>query len=446
MPPCPISRRLLALIAVLFPIAWGASSALALYNTGVGATVYVVSPWPENSTPLAGACEGGSILVVASNRSGFKYDTLIYDARGPRWLVLKGFQAQAACIEGSRVAVAGSYLGLPALAIADLGAGNGGVARIYSVPRVRYASFSVIDCSGGSIAAAGLAPEGVLVLLIKGGLGRALLLSYSSPLEALRIIGGSIYIVTPTALLEIRGAKAYTIDFGDALPNSTVEEVTVGPQGLPWVVGMTGIPGEGYWGLIAPLEGGLGIALRSRGHAGLALDAYWDGYRWLVYYRPGTFWDSIVEITPIGGSGVELLWSGSHEVLVTRFTPPGVAIVVTEAHLNNATSLVLSCINSLQTAHYWVDDRPVMHIAPIPVPERIETFSVHVRRPPMHSLVEEAIGGANETLVKLETLGAGPAPLRATARGEEGLLAATYISLSLVFASLAWRGFGECRV
>ncbi|MEB3852009.1 MAG: hypothetical protein LRS49_05490 [Desulfurococcales archaeon] len=438
---CPRAATAAVLVA-LFTLSWAAASIAALEPLRPGHQVYVLR---VSGFRLAGAfCTLAGPVYVGSPPGSGNGSLVLLPYRG---LVVPGFRVSASCASGRLVVLAGSYHGRPALALVDPLAAS---ARLVtpSDPAL-WGRFSTVACSAGRIAAAGLANGRVLVAAgptgeafggsgwVAGTLdvpGRPRFSLASGNTSYVLLYDGSVIAFNGSgaALLEPRAA-------GEA--KLYPRGLTLGPGG-PWLYGRARLSNSS-WGFIAPLAGGEGYLVRSKTHGGAVLAASWVGGRWLLYYRPGSYWDSILESTPAGGfDGVRLLWKGEHSV---ETIAPAQGGFDTGTVVLSGWRVVIACFRGLREASYWLGGEPVAHVTLIPHPESIETSRLRLASP----RVEHA--GLSRVEVELRPLELRPYEGEwqwlgeAEAKWWGPLYAASFAGLGIVFFALALRGFGCAR-
>ncbi|MEB2835979.1 MAG: hypothetical protein GSR80_001187 [Desulfurococcales archaeon] len=441
----PLPYWLLAALIVGFSLAWGLTSAWATIENGPRDSVYVASPWPGSLKPVGGGCLASGVALVGVNESSRLPSTYIYlGASGSgRMLELSSFRGESACLRNGEVVIAGSLDGEASVAVVSLASG---AVEYLTVKGVEGSSFNVVRCARSGFAAAGFSPEGIVVLIDSGGLARAGLVRYLLPVYGVALggpDGATAYVLTTDAIIEYSPANAtWALEVKSGLGNATWHSIAEGPGGT-WLVGTAWLGGVAGAAL-APLSGGRGYLVYSDGHGGLALDAHWEGDRWLLYYRPGTFWDALASLRPgrvplVGGA--MLLWSGSHSVEEALFDREGRALTITlSTSPRGSRYVVVACIGSLTPAHYWLGNESIMHIDRVPEPDSFHVKTISVPRP--HAIIVRAspLGiEAREARALWE-----PAAIRVGAadlRWAGPLWAVTYIALSLVLLAALWRGF-----
>jgi len=428
----PLPGALATIIIVAFSLAWGVSSAYAVLAEKPQDIVYVAEPWPANATLLGGGCMNGSPVLIASQGSLFTFKTLVYT---PNWSVeLEDFNPQAFCVGANFIAVAGSYNETPALAIMR----GPGYALLITLPSSGPASFNTVGCWGSSVMAAGPSIEGIVLLKVdsSGGRTAAWLIRYSAPVLSILERGKSLYLLTASGVV-VFNPNSTAILYDTGAMNSTWERLTEGPGGV-WLIGSLEL-GNTSWAAIAPLEGGRAILLKARGYDGLVIDAAARGLDWLVYYRPGSYWDCLAHIRGSAVDGVKLLWSGPHEVVSVYMDRMGHAVTATLV-TGAREYAVLACIGSVREAHYWLGNESILHASLIPVTEKLVVRSAYTPRPLTSNLTAKGVK-VKEAAITLNSVGHPPHFERASLRWEGPLEALTYIALSIVLAVTLRRSF-----
>ncbi len=434
-------RRLAILfLTAIFAASWSAASAYSILSLAPRHQVYVLEP--AGGLTLRGAsCVLGSPVYVAVPRqsSGWSH-TIIASALGG--YKVNGFRAKASCGAGRYVAIAGSYHGSPAILLAGLL----GPHMALEVEGLVWGSFNTVSCTSGWVTVAGTSSDGLVVAALSPERGlwwSARLPLYDEP-RGTAYYGGRVYVLLASGRVVSVGPEAgpallyEPAGGGSGRVRTQWQGLAAGPGGV-WLYGSARV-GNSTWAALAPLSGGEAILLRSRTHGGRLLAAYWDGSRWTVYYRPGSYWDSILESTASGGfSGARLLWTGEHVVSHVGVSSSGVVETGTVVW-GKRLRVVIACLNGTRDADYWLGSSSVMHVALIPEPERIETSNI--RLPDSSTRIINSTNASIQPItLKVDYSDAiiwGPVAARARWWGP--LYAATWADLGIVFFALVARG------
>jgi hypothetical protein len=425
-----IPKTLAAAIVIAFSLAWGASSAYAVLAERPLGTVYVVEPWPSSESLLGGGCLNGLPVVVASRGSMFEFDALVYT---PNWSVaIEDFNPQAYCVSSKYIVVAGSYNETPALALVR-GPYN---VTILSITGVGSASLNAVRC-GEAVAAAGSSVGGTIILRLAGNNAEAWLVGYPAPVLSVLSHAGEVYVLTASGVI-VLGLNGSARLHTPRLANATWENIVRGAGGV-WLTG--GITyGNASWAVIAPLEGGEALLLRAEGYDGFVLDARSSASRqWIVYYRPGSYWDCLARVSGSTAHGVKLLWTGPHDVVSASIDENGYAVTATLVS-GARRYVVIACIGSVEEAHYWLGDSSVMHASPIPITERLLVSHTPIPPPDTTKLTTRKLA-ITEFRVHASPTASLPIFRKASLKWDGPLVALTYVALSIVMASALWRGF-----
>jgi hypothetical protein len=435
------TRRTTALLVALFTLAWSILAPYSVLTLRPAHEVYAI--WPSANLSMRGAsCLWGGPLYVGVPRNpegpqGF-YTVIATPLTS---VMVEGFRASGLCRGDGYAAVPGSYHGSPALLIV----GPLGPERIIRVSGLVWGSASVAACSGGLVAAAGSTNRGLVVLVANvsgGGVVIRLGKLHDEP-RGVGVWEGRVYVLLSSGRVveaDPSGSGARLLE--PRLPaglEARWRGLAAGPRGV-WLYGSVRYGNES-WAALAPLAGGVGWMLRSRGHGGSVLAAYWDGSRWLLYYRPGSYWDSILSSTPSGGfSGVRLLWTGEHVVSYVSPAPGGWFDTGTVVWRGGAHAVV-ACLHGPVEADYWLGEKSVMHASVIPKPEAIEAANLTLA-PPAARQLETSLTRLDSARPQASPYPAFREPPReARARWMGPLYAATWADLGIVFFAAAWRGF-----
>lgn len=333
---------------------------------------YAVKGLPDTVLLKYASIGSRGAVLVATNASG----SLIY--YNGLWLFVDGFRASAACMLGDTLVAAGSYIDVyrrvtPAVLVFN-------ASRDYMVRLNMPGRFYTVAC-GDSLAIAvgsGLSPVAVV---IRGNSVEALKLrGLPSPQVIYADAQGDSAAIYVSSFSFGEWGYVIIYDKGSWSARSFVrpENLRVVVRGIAAVDGGALVLGEARgvnWSaaLLAPVAGGEAILVNTSSHGGYVLSADLVDSRVRAYYRPGAYWDGLLEIDPSSGRVwlSRLLWPYSHAVLYASMNGRGEAITATTiSHPSEGKIVVITEGFALRPSVLWLDGEPLFYVKkPVAVEE-----------------------------------------------------------------------------
>ena len=325
---------------------------------------YAVKGLPDTVLLKYASVESGEAVLVATNASG----SLVY--YNGQWFFIEDFRASAACMLGDALVAAGSYVDVyrrvtPAVLV--LNASRDYIVRL-SVP----GRFYTVAC-GDSLAIA-----------VGSGLGPVAVMVREDSIEALKFRGlpspqviyadaqGDSAAIYVSSFSFSEWGYVIVYDKGSWSARSFVRpgNLRVMIRGIAAVNGGALVLGEARgvnWSaaLLAPVTGGDAILVNTSSHGGYVLSADLVDGRIRAYYRPGAYWDGMLEIDPSSGRVwlSRLLWPYSHAVLYASMNGHGEAVTATTiSHPSEGKITVVTEGFALRPSALWLDGEPLFYV------------------------------------------------------------------------------------
>lgn len=125
------------------------------------------------------------------------------------------------------------------------------------------------------------------------------------------------------------------------------------------------VRGNSSWALVAPINMGKAFIFNTSEHGGAIIDAAGSLNELRLYYRPGAFWDAVVEARLGEGRAwySRLLWPYSHAVVVNSLDSDGDVVTATVlSPSNDVRMLVITRGFTTRPAILWHDGQPVFYV------------------------------------------------------------------------------------